>query len=186
MINKDTNLILLSGPAGIGKSTWASTFIKNHKDYIILSTDEIRYQLLGTYTPNKEENSVINTIVDRAIDAANNKINVIIDTAITSNKSRMKYYHRLKDYFEFFTLILFQAPLELCFLNNEKRERKVPINVIKQMFDGYQTPNMDVLTSFKIRTIIKDIDNKIVYVIDSPKLDYDKLKSELKEGAKLD
>lgn len=186
MVSKNTNLILLSGPAGIGKSTWALDFIKEHKNYIILSTDETRYQLFNTYTPsNKEEKQVINNMVTKAVDASNKGLNVIIDTAIISNKSRMKWYNRLKDYFENFTLILFRAPLSLCLMNNNKRERKVPINVIKQMYQHYEVPNIDVFKSFKICVITKDISNNIIDIFDSPKLDYDRFKRELEEDAKL-
>ena len=39
MIIKQHHAIFLIGLPGSGKSTWANDYIKNHSDYIILSSD---------------------------------------------------------------------------------------------------------------------------------------------------
>ena len=42
-----SELIVMCGPAGSGKSTWAQEYAKSHNGYIIVSTDAIRQLVFG-------------------------------------------------------------------------------------------------------------------------------------------
>ena len=41
-----SKLIIMSGPAGSGKSTWANLYAFNNPNTLVLSTDELRLEIL--------------------------------------------------------------------------------------------------------------------------------------------
>lgn len=73
-----SKIIVLQGPPGAGKSTFAEDFIKNHENYVIVSRDEIR-DSLGTPWLVANERMVSEIEKHKVINAIKAGFNVIID-----------------------------------------------------------------------------------------------------------
>lgn len=148
--------ILLSGIAGAGKSTWALNYVKEHDNVAILSTDEVRFSMYGTYTPTEDsQKKVIREIMQRASEYANLGISVIVDTAVVVNRNRIKWYNRLRSFYKNIELVIIDTPLETCIEQNNKRTRHVPEKVINQMQSIKEEPSEEVKKLFSKITVVK-------------------------------
>lgn len=148
----------MSGPAGSGKSTWAKQKQANSDSYYhIISSDEIRYELLGSYwLPVSEEKKVIPEMIKRARMFLLEGFGVIIDVAVCKNKSRIKWFNRLKSCgFDDVELVIIDTPVERCLAQNAQRDRKVPEDVIRQMCSLLEEPTEEMEKMFSKITIIK-------------------------------
>ena len=150
-------LIIMSGVAGSGKSTWANNYAQNNANTLVLSTDEIRYQLFNTQYPNNKSEKIIRkTIIDKAIEASKQGINVIIDSAVVKNKGIMRWYRQLAQYFKVRELVIIDTPLEKCLLQNNQRSRHVPEDVIREMYSFKEPLSEEIRASFDKITIINN------------------------------
>lgn len=142
-------LIIMSGVAGSGKSTWANNYAQNNANTLILSTDEIRQKLFNTQYPDRESEKIIRqTILNKAREAASQGINVIVDSAVVKNKSIMRWYRQLAPYFKVRELVIIDTPLEKCLEQNNQRDRHVPESVIKEMFSFKEPLSQEMRDSF--------------------------------------
>lgn len=133
-----SKLIVLSGVAGVGKSTWAAKYATEHPNTIIVSTDALRYELFGMYVlPRDKEKIVQKTLAQRVIEASKLNVTVIIDSACVKNKSILRLVNRFGQYFDNKELVVIDGSLEKCLRQNNQRDRHVPEEVIKEMF-GYR------------------------------------------------
>lgn len=149
--------LLMSGPAGSGKSTWAKEYIKNNLNTIIISSDEIRYELFKSYWLTKdEEKQIIPEMLRRVQLAASQGIDVIIDVAVCKNKSRTKWYNRLRQYYKNILLVIIDVPLEISLKQNEERDRHVPEKVIRDMYDMFDEPDDNIKKLFSEIKYIKN------------------------------
>lgn len=156
-----SKLIVMSGPAGSGKSTWAENYAKENLNTLILSTDNLRLELFHTQYPDgKSEKIIRNTIIQRAIDASKQNVNVIVDSAVVKNKSILKWYRQLHQYFSETELVIIDTPLEMCLKQNQMRERHVPEEVIKEMYSFKEPLNDEILNSFNNINIINNLNFK--------------------------
>lgn len=144
-----SKLIIMSGPAGSGKSTWAEKYAKENNNVLILSTDFLRLSLFHTQYPNrKSENIIRKNIVEKAIEASNQNVSVIIDSAVVKNKSILKWWRKLNQYFDESELVIINTPLEICLKQNQSRDRHVPEEVIKEMYSYKEPLNKEIMDSF--------------------------------------
>ena len=81
-------LILLVGPPGCGKSTYAHDYISNHFDTIHLSSDLIRKELWGNEAIQGDNSEVFSLMQTRAIEALNNEQSVVYDATNMTRKDR--------------------------------------------------------------------------------------------------
>jgi predicted kinase len=154
----ENTCIIVSGVAGVGKSTWVQNWKNTHSQYNVMtiSLDDLRFELFNTYVnlTYQQEKIVWSTAIERAIKASNDFDYVIMDSTALKNKRRMWYYNQLKNYYKDFWLIIIDRPLEICLSQNQKRDRHVPDKVIKEMYDYKEQPNDDVKKNFKVVTYI--------------------------------
>lgn len=144
----------MSGPAGSGKSTWAKDYITSHPNTVIVASDAVRYDLFGSYNLNRQqERKVIPEMLQRISDASTKGQDVIIDVAICKNKSRIKWYNRIKNLYKEIDLVIIEVPIELALKRNQQRERHVPEYVIKDMYDIYERPSQEVFCKFTEVTV---------------------------------
>ena len=152
-----SKLIIISGVAGSGKSTYAEKYVSTHSNTLILSTDSIRFELFNTQYPDRESEKIIKrTIVERAIKAASQNIDVIVDSAVVKNKSILRWYRKLIPYFKEAELVIIDTPLEKCLYQNSIRDRHVPEDVIREMYSFKEPLNKEIMDSFKTITIINN------------------------------
>lgn len=145
-----SKLIVLSGIPGAGKSTWATDYASKHNNTIVLSTDALRFELFGNYLINQDNEKIMrSTLLDRARAAAKQNIDVVLDSAVVKNKGRMRWINQLADAgFTYKELIIFEAPFDICLERNRLRDRHVPEDVMKQMYDWKEEPSDEVVQAF--------------------------------------
>lgn len=145
----------MSGPAGSGKSTWAENMrIKQwdagDRPFRIISSDVIRFEKFGAYKiPQEQEKQVIPAMLNEIRWAKSGRFNVIVDVAICKNKSRIKWFNRLKSCgYDDIELVIVEVPLETALRQNASRDRKVPEEVIKDMYRMLEEPTQAMYDMF--------------------------------------
>lgn len=77
------SLIVLVGIPGSGKTTWAQKYKQTVRtDAIILSSDDIRLELMGTVKDRNREDEVRTIILQRVLDIVATKRTVIVDDCV--------------------------------------------------------------------------------------------------------
>lgn len=135
-IEKQTNkLYILIGIPCSGKSTYANRKF-NVPNTIIVSTDEIRKELTGTYRFSQETNNKVFEIANEQIQAWLVKgFNVVFDATNTNKKYRKKFINIGEKNHAKIIGVVFNTPIRICLMRNSMRdnERKVPDDVILKM-----------------------------------------------------
>lgn len=122
-------MILLSAVPGAGKSTWAETYKRSNPEekVFIISSDEIRKELGGTYQYFKEEAKVWELFLGRANEHAeqNEDVTVILDSTNLSNRYRQMYFEKTP-LFDKHVLVYFDVSFDrACERNLSRHEMKV-------------------------------------------------------------
>lgn len=156
-------LILVCGPAAIGKSTWSKGYRADHPDekVVIISADDLRCELYGSYRafpPNNNMMIVYDEMIRRAADLANNNesITIIFDTTMLFDERRL-YFRRHLPMFDYYALILLKLhDYEKCIARNKMRieDKWVPDEVIRDMALNYLDPSPDCAAQFNEATEI--------------------------------
>jgi predicted kinase len=135
-----SNIILLVGISGAGKSTWAKKFLQNNPQYIYLNADKMRLIMTGDESNQDKNYQVFQTLEHMTSYLMSLGNNLIIDNTNYNKKNRL-IWNRLATAFNYNKeWVVFKTPLEQCILNNEKRARKVPIDVIKRQHENFTIP----------------------------------------------
>ncbi|MCH3910108.1 MAG: AAA family ATPase [Bacilli bacterium] len=147
-------LILMAGIPGSGKSRWAKDYAKNHRNTLIVDTDETRKKITGSYLVFPSDMKVI---FDEMIKEGNDFLSsnesecTLIEDSIFLDDYRREYYmKRLKGYDKAILVMLKAHDYSLCYLQNKRRERDkwVPDNVIDGMIKMYKDPSKEVAAYF--------------------------------------
>lgn len=137
-------LIVMCGPAGSGKSTWAQEYVQTHAGYSIISTDAIREFLFGDASIQSQPRLVFNFAYSHIADSLKDGINVIFDAMNLRAKDRRAVIKRFKDIPNVrFICICCETPRKLCQERQKLRERKVSSEVITKQFERFQIPHKD-------------------------------------------
>lgn len=150
-------LILVCGPAAIGKSTWSEGYKTSHPDekVEIITADEVRKEMYGSYRsfpPNNNMLLVYDEMIDRAdrLCKENESVTVIFDTTMLYDERRL-YFRRHLNNFDFYALYLLKVTdYEVCIKRNHQRDKDkwVPEEVIRDMAKSYQDPSQDCIAHF--------------------------------------
>lgn len=131
-------LYMMIGLPASGKSTIAEKISKS-EGAIIVSSDEIRKELLGDINDQSKNELIFKTIEDRIKFYLANKQDVIFDATNINYKRRRGFLHGLGMKVKKIA-VLVATPYEECLIRNAKRERKVPEEVIKKMYYSFYIP----------------------------------------------
>lgn len=149
-------LILMTAVPGAGKSTWARAFQANNPNTFIISSDEIRQELLGHVQNFSNEELVWSTFRDRihSYAKAYEDVNVILDAVNYSNRGRLYYYEESKEY-DRHILVYVKKPLEVLLEQNKKRDsnRWVPDDVVVSFFKKFEEPDEAVREKFEVLVV---------------------------------
>ena len=136
------NFFMSIGIPGSGKSSFGENL--RTKGFVIISSDEVRKEIFGTYGANsKEQNTIVFATMEKRVRAAVLKgEDIYYDACNLSAKKRRNLlanipHHYIKQAF------LFATPVEECRRRNALRERKVPDEVITKFFSVFEVPNLD-------------------------------------------
>lgn len=143
--------ILLSAVPGAGKSTWAEQYRLTHKNVYVVSSDEIRKELGGSYQFLEREADVWKIFFDRILEYRDKDedVTVIADSTNVENKYRLIYGEKVTG-FDRKVLVVLKKPLEVVLRQNrERNEAKiVPDSVVEHFFKVFEEPSEQVIDMF--------------------------------------
>lgn len=144
--NRDTPLmIMLCGLPASGKSTYSEHIVVSKDDKLskpsIHSSDKLREELYGNEEIQGDNNKLFNELHKRIKRDLIAGKDVIYDATNINKKYRKNFLNELKNIKCTPICLCLMTPYDMCLLNNEKRERKVPVNVIRKMYINWQPPH---------------------------------------------
>lgn len=135
-------LIILVGPPGSGKTTYAEKYISEHTNTVHLSSDKIRKELWGNEATQGDNNIVFSRMQSRAINGLNFGYNVIYDCTNMTRKDRAGIIAACPKFAKIECHIIW-APIETCIERDAERKRTVGKEVIDRMLKRFQAPYYD-------------------------------------------
>lgn len=146
-MSKQPKLFMLIGLPGSGKSTFARNRVKFYDDcnktkLEIVSSDDIREELYGTRSCQKDPARVFEIAHERIINSLEQGLDVIFDATNITRKNRASLLKKIPAYTEKFAQICW-APISTCIERDLKREFSVKADVIWKMAYKFQMPFYD-------------------------------------------
>lgn len=128
------NLVILVGPPGCGKSTYAKDLAMSDNNWVIVSPDDIRSEVTGDAGDQTQNTLVFSKVYKDIIESLNRGFNVIYD----ATNCRSAYRHKILDLVDGHTnkivCVVFTTSISDCLRHNAQRDRNVPENVIERMY----------------------------------------------------
>ena len=144
-------LIVLSAMPGSGKSTWANKYKEEHSHTLIVSSDQIRYELTGTTQDFSKQQEVWELFSLRIHEYAKlyDDVTVILDALNDLNWLREKYVKENPE-FDRYELVLFPRTLEqIKFYNKQRKESSiVPDEQLEALVNKWEEPSPEVINLF--------------------------------------
>lgn len=143
-------LILVSGPPLTGKSTLIDSLQEafNHQ-LVIVSTDDIRQELYGSYEfYASREPEIWNIAFERISNALLKRQVAVLDATLRIPSLRVSIRQRFNE-FPVFYIAFKKVPLQTLLERNEKRVNKqFTPETIKRLFEEYTLPKKDELNHY--------------------------------------
>ena len=137
--NFRTNVTVLVGIPGSGKSTWAHEQLEKDPTLLVLSSDEIRKEMFGSSDEQGRNVELFEEIFKRAKEAVSNKTSIILDATNISRKRRTHFLSQFKnDVYKkavYFSIDPFEATSRTF-----ERTRSVSSEVINSMYKRLNIP----------------------------------------------
>lgn len=145
-------LILLTAVPGAGKSTWADEYCKNHKNVLIVSSDEIRKEIGGSYQCFSNEKKVWDLFLERANEHALDEDTTVILDSVLINDYYRKLYFDMTPNFRTHELVLINVSYEIAKSRNRNRdiEKVVPESILEKMFYEFEQPSDKIISLFDV------------------------------------
>lgn len=126
-------LYIMIGPAGSGKTTFASQHFGPEK---IVSTDTIRKMLFGDEADQRQGAEVFRCAYATIRRRLGWGLDVVFDATNTTDAARKEVLSRVKDIPCRKVAVYMNTPLEICKERNAGRERIVPEGVIEKQYNA--------------------------------------------------
>lgn len=131
-----TKFFMMVGISGSGKTYYAHSLGKN---YIVLSSDEIRKELYGSEEVQENPAAVFELMKVRTIAALKEGKNVVYDATNLVRKRRVALLQQLPANV-LKTAVVVCTPITTCLKQNDARERQVPHEVIMNQLKVFEVP----------------------------------------------
>jgi predicted kinase len=147
-----SNLTVLVGIPGCGKTTWATTFrpFGYKSPYAHISSDAIREELTGDVNSQERNDEVFNLFRERIRQALGMGVDVIADATHLTSRSRdetralaRKPGAALGAPADIVHAVVFANPMQ-ALRQNRTRDRVVPEHVMFRMLDRYEQTLRDI------------------------------------------
>jgi len=135
-----SHLVVLCGPSGIGKSSFVA---KHYADFNLVSLDEIREEINGCRTNQKNRGQVIHRAKELLKENLRSKKDVVWDATNLRSDFRKIVCDLGRDYHALVTLVVFLAPEKEIYSGNSNRQYSVPADVLLKQLESYQFPLVD-------------------------------------------
>ena len=135
-----TKFFMLVGLPASGKSTYAKQLQEKY-NAVILSSDEIRKELLGDVNNQDNNTNIFDDMIKRTKQYLSNGVNVIYDA---TNINRKRRVHLINNYIKADEKVVYymNTPFSKCIYNDNGRERVVGYDVIDKMYKTMQIPTI--------------------------------------------
>lgn len=140
--NMDVEFIMLVGLPGSGKSTYVNEPLYKMV-YNIHSSDNLREELYNDANNQNNNEKIFSILLKRIREDLEKGKSCILDATNISRKRRKHFLSQLNDINCKKTAIVVATPYEECLINNNKRSRKVPKEVIDKMYRNFNIPFYD-------------------------------------------
>lgn len=124
-----SKLYIMVGIPGSGKSTYAKKI-----DGVICSSDQIRKELYGSEAILGSYSKVFGILDEMVKNVLISGENAIYDATNLSKRGRRSLIYRFQEYAEEIIIIYICTSLKTALKRNNRRKRKVPENIIKEMY----------------------------------------------------
>lgn len=135
----------MCGLPGSGKSTLADgiTVQSGEQEYkpIIHSSDGLRKELYGDAAIQGDNNKLFAELHRRIKADLSAGKDIVYDATSLKKKNRIQFLKELKNIPCIPICVVMATEYRACLYNNENRERKVPVEVIKHMLLSFQPPH---------------------------------------------
>lgn len=158
-MKKNLNILLLVGPPGSGKSTFAKYFLRTEENWMRVSRDDFRMMNFAQGNLSDKQESLITEMVDASISALLNKnINVLIDATHCKKEyidSYIKKYNSRADIsFKLFDIEKNEL-LKRCETRYKETGKYIPEKVLNKMYSQFEILKNEF--DFSIRSKIENL-----------------------------
>lgn len=133
-----TLYVMIGGP-GSGKSIYAN----NISNTTVISSDEIRLELTGSYSNQLHNMYVFETLENRVEELLKKGINVVYDATNLTIASRRKITERFDSIASEIIFVYMKTPIQIALKRNEEREKRVPERVVLGMYAILEEPDIE-------------------------------------------
>ena len=151
-------LVVTVGLPSSGKTSWVDDFIGENQGQAIdvISSDRIREEIFNDIEDQNHNGEVFDLMKRRTKESLSQGHVVIYEATNISSKRRRALLKELNKYYDKAICLFKYKRLTACQIDNEKRDREVPSNVIDRMYRNFEIPHK----SEGFDEIIVDFDEK--------------------------
>ena len=151
-------LVVTVGLPSSGKTSWVDDFIGENQGKVIdvISSDKIREEVFNDIEDQNHNSEVFDLMKRRTKESLSQGHIAIYEATNISSKRRRALLKELNKYYDKAICLFKYKRLTACQIDNEKRDREVPSNVIDRMYRNFEIPHK----SEGFDEIIVDFDEK--------------------------
>ena len=151
-------LVVTVGLPSSGKTSWVDDFIGENQGQAIdvISSDRIREEIFNDIEDQNHNGEVFDLMKRRTKESLSQGHVVIYEATNISSKRRRALLKELNKYYDKAICLFKYKRVAACQIDNEKRDREVPSNVIDRMYRNFEIPHK----SEGFDEIIVDFDEK--------------------------
>lgn len=162
-------LVVMVGPAGCGKTSWA----KSLNGFEVVSSDAIRAEIFGDENAQFDPKRVFGEAYNRARGFLDEGKSVVFDATNCRPMYRKNVLYELGAHAGYVVGIVYKGSLEICLSRNLQRDRKVPEKVIKGMFYGLSKEPPTIGEGFDALVKLDDASKKLVEFLNENRMEND-------------
>ena len=136
-------LVVTVGLPSSGKTSWVDDFIGENQGQAIdvISSDRIREEIFNDIEDQNHNGEVFDLMKRRTKESLSQGHIAIYEATNISSKRRRALLNELKKYYDKAICLFKYKRLSACQIDNEKRDREVPSNVIDRMYRNFEIPH---------------------------------------------